>query len=910
MEIQEIKQRLTLATVLQHYGLKPDKNLRLHCPFHNDKTPSMQVYYKTHTCYCFSSNCKTHGKSLDVIDFIMHKENCTKHEAITRASSLITNYELGITNKDGSSHVLRVTRHEFLSNMFQYFANAVHNSKPAQRYLESRNLEYRKLEVGFNGGQFHHGTRKDETLINQCLEFGLLLDNNLVSRTGEKAYHVFGKNCIVFPLKNRDNETVSLYFRSTLNDKEQRHFYLKNRQGLYPGYPPQNTKTLILTESIIDAATLLQEQDTLSAFLPSAFCVLALYGTNGLTEEHQQAIKLLPELEEVIFFFDGDLAGRKAVTKYATLLHGMLLRIKITAVNTPENEDTNSLLQGHNSAIYAQLLQERKAVDETQSFSFSTEKASEQVDKETGEQASEEKPSAFCLRALSAVETPPSTLTGQAHNLVYQSQTAVYAAKGLLKNGQESLKVALQIRRLDNRSDYRSRLDLYEYKQLQQIAKTAAEALQLVQTDIEQDLMTFTGLLEDYRENHRESKSEKPKITIPEATITQCINFLRMSDLLDILNEKIGQSGIVGEESNRLFLFLIALSYKMPFTLHALIQGSSGSGKTRLMQTISRLMPPEDTKSFTRVTDNSFYNYGEYDLENKLLCFEDIDGLREEALLALRELQSNDILISSTSLKDENGKINSGERIVRGPIASLSATTKGNYYEDNISRSFVIAVDESPEQTNRVIEYQNRKAAGDIDTEREQQIRNFIQNCVRLLKPLEVVNPYANKIRLPRQAHKIRRLNEMYQSIVKQIVILHQYQRRQDKQGRLVAQKEDLQHACEILFESIVLKVDELEGDLRQFFEQLKQYVLQRSASENKPIDEIRFNRFEIRTLTGTGKTQQHRYIQQLLELEYLQQYGFANRGYTYRISLWDNMLQIRQNIKNELFTQMESITN
>ncbi len=78
MEIPEIKTRLTLSEVLKHYNLKPDKNLRLHCPFHEDKTPSLQVYYKTHTSYCFSSNCKTHGKSLDVIDFIMHKEDCSK----------------------------------------------------------------------------------------------------------------------------------------------------------------------------------------------------------------------------------------------------------------------------------------------------------------------------------------------------------------------------------------------------------------------------------------------------------------------------------------------------------------------------------------------------------------------------------------------------------------------------------------------------------------------------------------------------------------------------------------------------------------------------------------------------------------------------------------------------------------
>jgi DNA primase len=48
MEIGEIKQQLTLAEVLKHYGLKPDKSLRLHCPFHEDKTPSLQIYYKTH----------------------------------------------------------------------------------------------------------------------------------------------------------------------------------------------------------------------------------------------------------------------------------------------------------------------------------------------------------------------------------------------------------------------------------------------------------------------------------------------------------------------------------------------------------------------------------------------------------------------------------------------------------------------------------------------------------------------------------------------------------------------------------------------------------------------------------------------------------------------------------------------
>jgi DNA primase len=86
------------------------------------------------------------------------------------------------------------------------------------------------------------------------------------------------------------------------------------------------------------------------------------------------------------------------------------------------------------------------------------------------------------------------------------------------------------------------------------------------------------------------------------------------------------------------FLFCIASSYKMPDTLHALIQGSTGSGKTHLLTKVSSFIPHEDRKHFTRVTEGSFYNYGTNDLKNKLICLEDLDGMKEEAYLAFREL--------------------------------------------------------------------------------------------------------------------------------------------------------------------------------------------------------------------------------------------------------------------------------
>ena len=68
MEIKEIKQLLTIQMVLDHYGLSPDRWNRLCCPWHPDKTPSLQIYPKTNTWTCFSSNCS--AGSGDVIDFI------------------------------------------------------------------------------------------------------------------------------------------------------------------------------------------------------------------------------------------------------------------------------------------------------------------------------------------------------------------------------------------------------------------------------------------------------------------------------------------------------------------------------------------------------------------------------------------------------------------------------------------------------------------------------------------------------------------------------------------------------------------------------------------------------------------------------------------------------------------------
>jgi DNA primase len=353
------------------------------------------------------------------------------------------------------------------------------------------------------------------------------------------------------------------------------------------------------------------------------------------------------------------------------------------------------------------------------------------------------------------------------------------------------------------------------------------------------------------------------------------------------------------------FLFCIAASYGMPDTLHALIQGSSGSGKTHLLVKISSFIPDEDVKRFTRVTESSFYNYGMYDLKNKLICLEDLDGMKEEAQLAFRELQSREMLSSSTTGQDEKGNNRAYEKIVYGPIASMACTTKGEIYEDNMNRCFLIAVDETREQTQRIIQYQNQKASGKIDGQEERKATGFIQDCIRMLKPCEVVNPYADRVNLPEEAHKIRRLNGLYQSFVKQMTLMNQYRRKKDGKGRLITEKEDLQVAAEIMFDSIVLKIDELDGSLRLFYEQLKTYV----KSKGEAYESYSFGQREIRQALNISKTQLQRYIHDLLSLEYIcQAGGHINKGYRYKIVYWDDVAKLKGKVKRHLQGQLDQL--
>ncbi|HFB99502.1 MAG TPA: hypothetical protein ENJ53_01740, partial [Phaeodactylibacter sp.] len=319
MTIQEIKTTLTIQTVLHRYGLRPNKNNMLPCPFHSDKKASMKIYPKTNTVYCFAGSCKINN--LDTIDFIKEKENITKHEALKIAKSLCEVPQLKTTpTKNKTFTKMNPPKSTAKTQEFNRYKKSLSTHAAAQEYLKNRKLDYQKLDIGYKSRQ----TKSP-----------------------------WGRACIIFSLKNEAGEISSFYGRSTVNAN---HYYEGGRTGLYPKYPNVEAKKIVLCESIIDASTLLQ--------LEPSYEILALFGTNGLTKTHQNALQKIENLNEIIFALDGDEAGRTATKEHATTLQKLFPEVKITTLNLPDGEDLNSLSVAHENvkALFNHLFSKRTEV--------------------------------------------------------------------------------------------------------------------------------------------------------------------------------------------------------------------------------------------------------------------------------------------------------------------------------------------------------------------------------------------------------------------------------------------------------------------------------------------------------------------------------------------------------------------
>ncbi len=870
MDIPTIKTRLTITQVLEHYQLKPDRNHRLLCPFHDDKTPSLQVYPDTNTWTCFSTNCR--AGSGDVIDFILNKEKCGKHQAILRAQEILNlpGIPVSAAGQGEKATILAGamgiaptgSRQPGLPELFASFIQSLPRSQKAMDYVKERGLE-KVTEIGYNPG----------------------------SQTSQMKY------CLIFPLKDRENQIVGFYGRSILNDTDKRHYYSAGRKGLYPGYPATGTQTLVLTEAIIDAATLLQLPE-----ITESFGLLSLYGTNGLTDEHLAAIKGLPELKEIILFLDGDNAGRKATEKHFETLHNLFPEISVSYVETPENEDINSLHVKYDREAILQLLDQRVFL-----FSIEKEKGEAPIEKEKPPLA--EQPAADGSRLNTK---NPEYITFEACGLLF------VLLGGLNLHQLDRMRVTLKISVVEAPvQSIRHTVDLYNDDLVEKLISKASQRLETQCKTLRLAIARLTEQLEQYRLNHLESlKTKAPeRRTLTPERVNQAIAYLRSPDLLQRTGRDIGKTGMVGEENNRLLMYLVFTSRLRESPLHIISLGASGSGKTYLQERISELVPQHDKLEVTILSENAFYYFEQKELKHKLVLIEDMDGA-ENVLYPLRELQSKKRISKTVPIKDNKGNLKTITLQVEGPICLAGTTTKERLYEDNANRSILIYLDSSAEHKEKIMEYQRRLSAGKIDTSQEQQVKELLRDVQSVLKPVKVRNPFAELLKLPDYIFKPLRTNSHYLQFIEIITFYHQYQRplksMADPEGSgqvgtkyIETTVEDIEAANELLKDVLLAKSDELPRAVREFFEGLK-YHLKATQKQSFYAKDVR-GRLRLNPMTV------NRYIRDLEYRSYIKRSG-GNRkgGFEYEISNWEEYGHLQEGIKvlNQVLDQIRIRSN
>lgn len=511
--------------------------------------------------------------------------------------------------------------------------------------------------------------------------------------------------------------------------------------------------------------------------------------------------------------------------------------------------------------------------------------------------------------------------TANPEAITYNTEELAYTILGGIRlEGLDRLRVTIKIEVINRKFQHylnnpdiaalaiRQNLDLYSITQVEKLARLIADRLEVGVTQVSKDLSDITSELESYRLMLIEQKQQQKvkQVRIPtEAEIKEAQTFLETPNLMQNTNELLGKSGVVGEEENRLIMYTIFLNRKREKPLHIISFGSSGAGKSHLQEKIAELIPDEDKIESTSLTSNALYYYGTYDLRNKLLLIEDMDGAGE-ILYALRELMSKLRITKIFPRKDDKGITRTVEITVNGPVTVAGCTTQEKVYEDNANRSFLIYIDETPEQDEKIMEYQRKKSAGTINTEEERRIKILLQNTQRILQPVNVINPYAEQLKIPSEVFKPRRSNSHYLQFIEAVTFYHQYQREQKagtETGEIFIETtlEDIAEANKLMKQILLRKSDELNGACREYLEQLKTYLKDNKRSA--------FSSKEVRQALRINASNQKRYMLQLLTNGYIKKSsGSKAKGFTYEVVSYEEYQQLQNSISHILDESLQKL--
>ncbi|EAY4651118.1 toprim domain-containing protein [Salmonella enterica] len=877
-ELQHLKAAVPLVAVVRSQGrqmFKQGKDFKVLCPFHDEKTPSCVISPEKNLYHCFGCNA---GGS--VLDWVMHTEKLSLRKAVERLRTelgdnpsvqpLVAKDEPDVFADDEAG------RQTLLSRVVDFYHHTLLNAPEAVAYLEKRRLNHPELVATFKLG-FANRTlayRLPEKKLQAGAKIRARLQGAGILRASG---HEHFTGSLVVPVIDLNGQIRELYGRKItdrLRSGTPLHLYLPGAHGgVWNEQALLGSKTVILCESLIDA---------MSFWVAGYRNVTAAYGVNGFTPEMREAFRA-HGVRQVLIAFDNDSAGNEAAVRLASSLAAD--GITPFRLVFPAGMDANEYL----CKVSEPRLAFRAVVDGAMTMVDVV--TVEAVDPVIPEAApATVLPLAADVAAVQAAASPApgvvvEALPGGDLQLNVDGQRWQIRGFGHVKAGSGAMKVNAQVIDTDSGVMFADSVDMMSARSRGGYARAAAAELGLSEGDLKRSLGKVLLALESWQAQP-ETANAVPEMS-PEDR-EAALELLRDPDLAGRIASDMAACGVVGESTNLTAAYLAAVSRKLEKPLAVLIQSSSAAGKSSLMDAVLNLIPPEERMQYSAMTGQSLFYLGETNLQHKILAIAEEEGVRQAAY-ALKLLQSDgELTIASTGKDDASGNLVTKQYTVKGPVMLMLTTTAIDVDEELLNRCLVLTVNESREQTEAIHAAQRyaQTLEGLLASKEKSYITQLHQNAQRLLRPLNVVNPFASQLTFMSDKTRTRRDHMKYLTLIQSVALLHQYQRevkRVAHRGQIVeyieVTREDIRLANRLAHEILGRTLDEMPPQTRKLLTLIQQWV----RESGQPRHEWLFTRKQLRDAVQWGDTQLKIHLARLVEMEYLLVH---RRGLTYGYEL------------------------
>jgi DNA primase len=845
VDLTKLKQSIDLVAVVQSRGVKlvrQGKDFVGLCPFHKEKTPSFHVTPSKNLFHCLG--CHVGGS---VIDFVMRQDGLSKSEAI---AWLKENSGETFMRPAVSAPPAKMLNPQDAGTLLQrvvtFYHRTLRKDAGGMAYLKKRNLaDAGMLEVfqtGYSNGTLHKALPKSGALIHSLKTLGVL------NRRGQEHF----RGCVTVPIFDAAGNVAGIYGRR-VTDAEPQHLYLPGpHRGVWNGMAAKINQTLFITEAILDGMSLWQ-----AGFKN----VIALYGANGWTDDHE---KLLRENDTtgIYLCLDNDKAGKEATARLQNEILPPLVK-HVHVVKWPEGvKDANEFFSpsraGHQD--FEALLKAAHPLPD------------------------DANPDAVPLNAGDEkIEMTPDGFIARYGNRRYQ-------LRAIEQQGASRLRATVKAVSGEAANAGRFHIDTVDFYLSRSRRMFIGEAARLFRATVEiveADVNRLIGQVETFAQNQL-AGSQSQAVLVSDTDKAEALKLARHPDLTGEILRDMEKLGLIGEATNKLIGYLVMTSRKMPDPLALLTLSGSGSGKSHLQDTILCLCPDEELIKLTSLTDRALFYKGEDSLRNKVLAVEELAGA-QGADYAIRNLISAKKLVIESTIKNPlTGKLETQVNTVHGPTAVFQTTTNPRTDAETRSRFIVISVDESPEQTRAILTAQRQSHTREGWRQRlaREAILKRHQAFQRLLKPLKVINPFEPLLSYPDESLLVRRDQPKYLNLILAVTFLHQLQRPVQNDAELgdyiETTLDDIAIANEVAHQLFGHSLDDLSQPGRELLELTHRHVRRQATAKNP---DVTFNRRELREAFKWGDTRLRTHLDELVEMEYVVPLsGRFGQRYQYRL--------------------------